>query len=185
MHIIDMLAITSILSGIGATNHAPSPRRLAIENATAAQVAAVDAAAQRFTDANLALPELTIRFGDDSIDCYGHPGIFDAATTPWTITICSDLAFVVTHELAHAWLDSNLDAQTRAQYLRLRQKTNWDDKQAGWSDRGAKTPPCHPTEPDDLTTATAERGMAEASRRLRATYRPHRSSPRRLKVIPI
>ena len=138
MRTIGTLAIASILSSIGAAGHYSTPPRLTIENANATQVAAIDAAAQRFADANLTLPDLTIRFGDDPADCYGHLGIFDAATTPWTITICSDLAFVPTHELAHAWLDSNLSGQTRDQYINLRDKANWDDKHAEWSDRGVE-----------------------------------------------
>lgn len=138
MRTIGTLAITSIMSSIGAAGQHSTPPPLAIENANATQVAAIDAAAQRFADANLKLPDLTVRFGDDSADCYGHPGIFNAATTPWTITICSDLAFVPTHELAHAWLDANLHAETRQQYLNLRDKANWDDKHAEWSDRGVE-----------------------------------------------
>jgi hypothetical protein len=138
MRTIGTLGITAILSCIGTAGHSSNPPRLTIENATPTQVAVIHTAAQRFADANLILPDLTIRFGDDPADCFGHLAIFDVATTPWTITICSDLAFVLTHELAHAWLDSNMSGPTREQYLSLRDKANWDDKHAEWSDRGVE-----------------------------------------------
>ena len=133
-----MLALTALLSTVGASSDDTNRSRLTVEHATAAQAAQLDAAVQHFADADLALPHLNVRFSDDPADCYGHLGIFDRATTPWTITICSGLAFVPTHELAHAWLETNIGAEARARYLRARHLQHWDDKQADWSERGVE-----------------------------------------------
>ena len=139
MRIPWILSIASLLSVLGATsNHSARPR-LTVEHANTAQTVALDVAVRRFADGNLTLPDLNVRFSDDpAADCYGYLGTFDAATTPWTITICSDLAFVPTHELAHAWLDANVDVQTRDRYLRARRIERWDDKHDDWSERGVE-----------------------------------------------
>jgi len=133
-----MLVMTSLLSTVGMSSDDATRPRVTIERATAAEAATLDIALQRFADAHLRLPELNVRFSDSPADCYGFLGIFATGTTPWTITICSDLAFVPTHELAHAWLETNLDAETRDRYLHARHIKSWDDKQADWHDRGVE-----------------------------------------------
>jgi hypothetical protein len=133
-----MLVMTSLLSILGVpTDDTPEPL-VTVEHATASQTAEVDTAIQRFADANLTLPDLNVRFSDNPADCYGYLGTFVTSTTPWTITICSDLAFVPTHELAHAWLERNVDAETRDRYLHARHIKSWDDKRADWNDRGVE-----------------------------------------------
>ena len=99
---------------VGGPNDDAARQPLTVKHASAAETAGLDVATQRFAAAGLTLPPLIVAFSDDPADCYGHLGIFDAATTPWTITVCSDLAFVPTHELAHAWLDANMDMQRAA-----------------------------------------------------------------------
>ena len=133
-----MLAITSLLSAVGPTTHDPSPPSLTVIEASVQQAAELEVAVQRFVNEELTLPELRVRYSPEPDGCYGHLGTFTRTTTPWTITICSDLAFVPTHELAHAWLETNLDTATRRSYLRARHKASWNDKQADWSERGVE-----------------------------------------------
>jgi hypothetical protein len=90
----------------------------------------------RFRDNGLELPALEVRFDDDKAACAGHEGLFEQAFTPWRVSICSDLAFVPTHELAHAWEAANLDDDDRARYVEARGLTTWDDPAASWQDRG-------------------------------------------------
>lgn len=133
-----LLSITPLPAIVAVSSDDPTRARLTVEHATAAQTADIDVAVQRFADAHLSLPDLNIRFSDDPVDCYGYLGTFDSATTPWTIAICSDLAFVPTHEFAHAWLEARVDGDTRTRYLRARHKERWDDKRDDWSERGVE-----------------------------------------------
>lgn len=141
MHRVNVLAITSLLAISGAADDAPpnaGSRRLIVQNATAEQSADLTRAISRFDAARLTLPDLNIRFSNDAADCNGHLGIFDHATAPATITICSDLAFVPTHELAHAWIETNVDHATRDRYLQARHLQIWNAKSADWTDRGVE-----------------------------------------------
>jgi hypothetical protein len=138
MQTLGVLAITALLYSVGAPNDDAARQPLTVKHASAAETAGLDVATQRFAAAGLTLPPLIVAFSDDPADCYGHLGIFDAATTPWTITVCCDLAFVPTHELAHAWLDANMDTAARHQYLTVRRIERWDEKRDEWSDRGVE-----------------------------------------------
>jgi hypothetical protein len=50
--------------------------------------------------------------------------------------VCSELDFVVTHELAHAWESVTLDEDDRDRYLALRGLSTWDDHSVAWGQRG-------------------------------------------------
>ncbi|MFV1961716.1 MAG: hypothetical protein ACC658_07760, partial [Acidimicrobiia bacterium] len=47
--------------------------------------------------------------------CENHEGVFRTAT--WTIDICSELAFVLPHEMGHAWERANLSDASRNTYM--------------------------------------------------------------------
>jgi hypothetical protein len=91
-----------------------------------------------FTHNGLNLPDLDVYFLNDDTECGGHHGLFQTGFTPWRVLICSDLAFVLPHELAHAWEVANLSADGRIQYLEARGLTNWNDHNAAWGDRGVE-----------------------------------------------
>src|SRR5512134_2896532 len=91
------------------------------------QSARVDDALARFRFAGLELPDLEIAFHEDDSACDGHEGMFRPHDLPWRIDVCSDLDFVVPHELAHAWAAANLDDDDRARYVAARGLTNWAD----------------------------------------------------------
>jgi hypothetical protein len=98
--------------------------------------ARLDEALERFERAGLLLPDLDVEFSDDG--CYGHLGLFDPNSIPWRVTVCSDLAFVLTHELAHAWAAANLDDAERAGYLAHRGLSSWNDPDLHWRERGTE-----------------------------------------------
>jgi hypothetical protein len=133
-----MLTVLSSLAVVCVSGNLTTPPRFPVEDATAAQSAELDAAVRRFAAAELTLPELTARFSDDTADCDGFLGIFRSFTSPWTITICSDLAFVPIHELAHAWLEANVDTELQLLYLRAQHLERWNDKQDDRSERGVE-----------------------------------------------
>lgn len=102
------------------------------------QIVAVDEALDRFRNAGLQLPDVEIVFHDDQAACKGHDGLFQAQHTPWRILVCSDLAFVLTHELAHAWEAATLDDVDRERYVELRRLSTWNSADADWDERGVE-----------------------------------------------
>jgi hypothetical protein len=61
--------------------------------------------------------------------------LFDPSTRPWTVSICSDAGYVVTHELAHAWEAANLDDAQRQQYMTVRGFATWNGHDVGRDER--------------------------------------------------
>jgi hypothetical protein len=98
----------------------------------------VDDALARFEAAGLLLPDLEVVFADDVDECSGHDGLFRDRVDPWQVLVCSDLAFVVTHELAHAWEAANLDDDDRAHYTERRGLTTWNSPDVGWGERAVE-----------------------------------------------
>lgn len=52
--------------------------------------------------------------------------------------MCSELAFVLTHELAHAWEAANLTDADRTRYVDVRGLASWNDPADSWKDRGVE-----------------------------------------------
>lgn len=102
------------------------------------QQARLEEALALFHRNGLDLPDLEVRFFEDREGCRGHFGLFQSRFSPWRISICSDLPFVLPHELAHAWEAANLDDQDRRHYLEVRGLTAWNDKEVPWGDRGSE-----------------------------------------------
>ena len=96
-----------------------------------------DAVAQ-FDAAGLTLPYVQVVFSDDERDCNGHEGLFEPSFDPWRLTICSDLAFVSVHELAHAWIEANTDESTQQTFTELRGKASWNSPNHDWNQRGVE-----------------------------------------------
>jgi len=106
--------------------------------ASPAQVRELDEAAALFADAGLRLPPVIVRFHEDTDSCKGHDGLFTSRAEPWTIDVCSELAYVLVHELAHAWIRANVPAETRSGYLELRGLDAWNDPTMPWMQRGTE-----------------------------------------------
>ena len=109
---------------------------IAVVGADADQRERLDEALARFRNNGLELPDLEVRFFGDLADCRGHLGLFQRSFTPWRILICSDMAFVPSHELAHAWEAATLSDQDRTRYLQARGLSHWDAPDVRWSSRG-------------------------------------------------
>ncbi len=89
-----------------------------------------------FTAAGLTLPQLKISFTSEVRNCRGRLGLFNPTPDVWTITICSDLAFVIVHEMAHAWIHDNVDERQRLIYTKWQGKASWANSSHDWNDRG-------------------------------------------------
>jgi hypothetical protein len=121
-----------------ATSVSERPPTYEVIPANTVHEAVVRTALDRFAAAGLDLPSLRIVFDDDERACHGHFGLFDSAQQPWRVTICSDLPFVLVHELAHVWMESNIDEPTRERYLQLRNKADWSSSRLDWNERGVE-----------------------------------------------
>jgi hypothetical protein len=120
------------------------PRRPPVATVPAVTVRGGDAgrrgelgeALARFRSAGLRLPDVEIVISDSEAACNGHLGLFERQYQPWRIRICSELPFVMTHELAHAWEAANLDEGDRIHYLEARGLESWSDPADPWAERG-------------------------------------------------
>ena len=109
-----------------------------VDGADVEQRARLDDALARFDSAGLRLADFEIIFSDDESVCAGHLGGFrDRDDTPH-VSVCSDLEFVVLHELAHVWIDANLDEVARDEYVRARGVAAWSDHSVPWAQRGVE-----------------------------------------------
>ena len=111
---------------------------LTVVGADVSQRAALVEAVDRFQGNHLDLPDLEVRFSDDPAHCHGHEGWFNPRVAPMRVLVCGELGFVITHELAHAWVAANLDVADRNRYMAARELTNWNDHDAPWTDRGTE-----------------------------------------------
>lgn len=111
---------------------------ITVFGASADQEARFDLAVARFASNELRLPELEVHFHESFDACDGHLGLFRASVEPAAIHICSDLDFVLTHELAHAWTSHNLDSDDRRRYLDHRGLAVWNDTSTPWKHRGTE-----------------------------------------------
>lgn len=117
------------------------PTRLTLVNATADQTESITEAIGMFDDANLILPPLQIEFHETTDGCKGHAGLYRPATAKNNagvdrIDICNRMKIIALHELAHAWKQHNLTAETRQAFSASWGLDSWNDKGAAHLDRG-------------------------------------------------
>ena len=104
----------------------------------AAHLSRISDALARFEHAGLKLPDLDITISNDEADCSGHKGRFRSTTTPWQISVCSEVDSVYEHELAHAWERANLTDERRYAFMRLRGYEVWSGSEIPWNERGVE-----------------------------------------------
>ena len=68
--------------------------------------------------------------------CGGRVGRYDERTNE--LVLCRIDQETALHELAHAWIDRNLDTDQRAQFVQLRDLPQWNDRTQEWADRGSE-----------------------------------------------
>jgi len=107
--------VTIDVRSTGPTPVATSLEPIVASRGTTEQRRQVEDALDSFADAGMALPDLVIRFWDDKASCDNHEGVF--RTTTWAIDICSELPFVLPHEMGHAWEQANLSDASRDTYM--------------------------------------------------------------------
>lgn len=110
---------------------------------------------QRYESAGLPLPRVTsVTFLYDPEVCRGAGGLAARTESGTDITFCSRPGEVCEdedctrwhrryrhlwlHELAHAWLDDNVDDPTRQRFLELVEMERWSDHDDPWTRRGVE-----------------------------------------------
>lgn len=98
-----------------------------------------------FEEADMELPALEINHhGDDTAPCDGHDGLHRPGEGRSVIELCTDdVTFptqaMVIHELAHAWVNHNVDEDTRNAFQELRGNEHWHDYDAAaWHENGTE-----------------------------------------------
>jgi len=105
---------------------------------TQEQQALVDWAVERYDRAELRLPAFRVEFHADPTGCRGNSGYYEGGH----LDICAwdhpkgYARKVVVHELAHAWSEANLSAETREAFMALRGLPTWNSHDEAWGMRG-------------------------------------------------
>jgi hypothetical protein len=110
-----------------------------------ADVALARWAFDRFDQAGLELPPLSLSFHDDRAACEGNFGYYRSGA-PASVDLCGFNwdRFLITpkktllHELAHAWAYQALDSETRNRFLDLRGLDTWQDNSVSWKEHGTE-----------------------------------------------
>lgn len=92
-----------------------------------AELERVETATAVFATLGMPLPDLEVRFWDTTANCDGHEGLFRPSNVLWTIDVCSHRAYVVPHELAHAWERATLTDTDRQTYMETQGFDIWHD----------------------------------------------------------
>lgn len=94
----------------------------------------------RFEEAGLVLPAVVIRFQGSSLAlCDGPRGLTFTDRIPMEVSMCWTDAFVLLHELAHAWEAHNLPEHRRQPFMALRSDVDsWAGADVPWHRRGAE-----------------------------------------------
>ena len=157
-----------------------STPRVSVSGADSEDRTRLDEALAAFRENGLDLPNLEVRFYDDQSECHGHQGLFQQSFTPWRLLICSDLQFVPTHELAHAWEAATLTDDDRDRYVEARGLITWADPAVAWSDRGVEEVAFILQQNLTASNPPLDFGdLDRASGRLRADHRPTVASEHR------
>lgn len=95
-------------------------------------------ALDRYTEAGLDLPTLTIRLHNSNEPCGGHAGVYRIEDGTDTIDICNEARWTILHELAHAWAHENLTDADRDAFVALQGLETWSSPEIAWKDRGTE-----------------------------------------------
>lgn len=138
------LLITAILGAWwllseGATAAVAIGPNVEVTGATPEQLAMARWAIGRFEVAGLESPAVEIGFHGDGAGCGGHLGFARLSQ----VDVCSVLVNAMArrallHEMGHIWLDQNVGAGVREQFLDLRDLQSWNASGDPWELRGTE-----------------------------------------------
>jgi len=118
---------------------APAAQLMAIYGASAAEERAIDWSVRRYRTAGLdGMPDLEVFLHRSHDGCSGdgglyHAGRIDLCTEDLTVSYQKKIAL---HEMAHAWIEANVDPEVLDRFMDIRGIATWNDRNFGWRDRG-------------------------------------------------
>jgi hypothetical protein len=118
--------------------------RITIDAPSPAWTRRIEWGLDRFRDAGLPLPAMTITVHDDNAPCDGNSGLY-LPNDPVEVHLCTPgpvdsrpARLTTLHELAHAWAESQLTTAERAAFLELRGIDVWWDRRYPRHERGSE-----------------------------------------------
>lgn len=135
-----------LMLGVSRPSPAAPPGTISVDDpgltvgyASPSQLDRLGEAIAAFETAGLDLPDVEVEFGLDGDICGDAHGRFIASADVMRIQICSTEAdWVYVHELAHAWIHTNVTDSQRRAFMELRGYTNWSDQNRPWNERGVE-----------------------------------------------
>ena len=134
-----LLVAASILVG---QRPAPAREPLVIHGANATQERAIDWSIRRYREAGLAgMPDLEVFLHRTHEECNGGIGLYHAGRIDLCTTESSEpyqRKFAL-HEMAHGWIETNVDRAVLDRFMDVRAIDAWNDRTADdWKDRGTE-----------------------------------------------
>jgi hypothetical protein len=125
------------LRSAGATAAVAIRSNVQVRGAMPEQLAMAQWAVNRFEAAGLEPPTVKIEFHGDPSGCGGRLGF----ARQGEVDVCNILVNtmsrrVLLHEMSHIWLDENVGASARAEFLELRELGSWNASGDPWELRG-------------------------------------------------
>ncbi len=129
--------VAFIAPGLAASEPVLVGPHVSVYQASRQQVRLVRWAVSRYEDAGLEAPRVEIHFHGDGSGCDDHVGFARGGR----VDICDTLVNTMTrhlmlHEMGHIWLDQNLTAPAREQFLRVEGLRAWNSSSDPWRLRG-------------------------------------------------
>jgi hypothetical protein len=127
---------------LGSQRSAPAEQRpLTIHGATAAEERVIDWSIRRYREAGLdGMPNLDVYLHRSDTDCRGGIGYYLSGR----IDLCTKDASepyqrkFALHEMAHGWIEANVDAATLDRFMDDRGIVTWNDRSYDWKQRGTE-----------------------------------------------
>jgi hypothetical protein len=133
-----LLVAASILVG---QRPAPAREPLVIHGANATQERAIDWSIRRYREAGLAgMPDLEVYLHPTHEECNGGLGLYHAGRIDLCTTESSEpyqRKFAL-HEMAHGWIETNVDGAVLDRFMDIRGIAAWNDRSYDWKQRGAE-----------------------------------------------
>jgi len=141
-HRIALFLCLVVSAGIlGSQRPAPAAEPLAIHGADAAEERAIDWSIRRYREAGLAgMPDLEIHLHRSHDPCNGGLGLYVAGRIDLCTAASSEpyqRKFAL-HEMAHGWIETNVDGQVLDRFMDIRGITAWNDRSYDWKQRGTE-----------------------------------------------
>lgn len=139
--IVLVLVLAAAATALGEQRPAPAREPLVIHGANAAEERAIDWSIRRYREAGLdGMQDLEVYLHRSHDACDGGLGLYHAGRIDLCTKDSSDpyrRKFAL-HEMAHAWIESNVDAAVLDRFMDVRGIAAWNDRSFDWKDRGTE-----------------------------------------------